>query len=504
MNKGAVKCKNTNVGTTAMFPSVVEHKPVGGNSKRGSENSVAPVKTEQIGSCPLTVTPDKRIQVHNNGVDTHDISNNLDFDISVVDKRCDIDAQMSEKVLLYDINGGDDEKFLNVTEKKFEDLLCFKGDTDIKLFNEWRSQSDFDFGFVPLSDFIMPNVDDPETVTDPFILPKLIKDSRRPNYLGCRIPVNSQFNLQAWTDMLVGYWDVQLPELLNFGRNYTLSSDKRNHSSAVQYQGHVDAYLREETGFGAILGPFTENPIDNCHYSPFLTREKSGSDKKRVIIDLSWPHGFFVNDGIDKNSYLRTDFSFTFPSVDNITSELTRLGTAAHLYKIDVSRAFRHVKLDPSDYDLLGLVWDDATYVDTCLPFGAWHGTKIFQRISDAIRFGMRQMGYSIINYVDDFIGVGTPSVVSVSYHCLLDLLHRLDLDISQKKLCRPSTKAVCLGVEIDTIRRTISVPEDKLRRICQIVDDWDSKHFCSVHQLQSSLVILCIFRNASGHLVSL
>ena len=199
----------------------------------------------------------------------------------------------------------------------------------------------------------MPNVDDPalETVTDPFILHKLIKDSRRPNYLGCRIPVNSQFNLQAWTDMLVGYWDVQLPELLNFGfpldynRTYTLSSDKRNHSSAVQYPGHVDAYLREETGFGAILGPFTENPIDNCHYSPFLTREKSGSDKRRVIIDLSWPDGFSVNDGIDKNSYLATDFALTFLSVDNITSELTRLGTAAHLYKIDVSRTFRHVRL---------------------------------------------------------------------------------------------------------------------------------------------------------------
>ena len=331
----------------------------------------------------------------------------------------------------------------------------------------------------------MPNVDDPalETVTDPFILHKLIKDSRRPNYLGCKIPVNSQFNLQAWSDM-VGYWDIQLPELLNFGfpldynRNYTLSSDQRNHSSAVQYLGHVDAYLRKETGFGAILGPFTENPIDNCHYSPFLTREKSGSDKRWVIIDLSWPHGFSVNDGIDKKSYLGTDFALTFPSVDNITSELTRLGTAAHLYKIDISRAFRHVKLDPSDYDLLGLVWDNVMYVDTCLPFSAQDGTQIFQRISDAIRFGMRQMGYSIINYID----------ASVSYHCLLDLLRRFGLDISKKKLCPSSTKAVCLGIEIDTIRRTISVPEDKLRCICQIVDVWGSKRFCSVRQLQSLL----------------
>ena len=75
-----------------------------------------------------------------------------------------------------------------------------------------------------------------------------------------------------------------------------------------------------------------------------------------------------MNAGTDKNSYLGIDFALTFPSVDHITSELTRLGTAAHLYKIDVSRAFRHVKLDPSDYDLLGWSWNDATFIDTCLP----------------------------------------------------------------------------------------------------------------------------------------
>ena len=84
--------------------------------------------------------------------------------------------------------------------------------------------------------------------------------------------MNSQFNLQAWKKILVGYWDVQLIELLNFGfpldynRNYTLCSDRKNHSSAIQYPGHVDAYLKEETGFGAILGPFKDNPIEKCHY----------------------------------------------------------------------------------------------------------------------------------------------------------------------------------------------------------------------------------------------
>ena len=175
-----------------------------------------------------------------------------------------------DKVLLFDINGSD-EKFLNVTGKKrLEELLRCKGDTDIKIFNEWRGQSDFDFGFVPFSDFVMPSVNESlsDCAIDPFALHKHIKDSGQLNFGGCRIPVTSQFKLQAWQKMFVGYWDVQLIQLLTFGfpldynRNYTLCSDRKNHASAVQYPEHVDAYLEEETGYVAILGHFAENLID--------------------------------------------------------------------------------------------------------------------------------------------------------------------------------------------------------------------------------------------------
>ena len=56
-----------------------------------------------------------------------------------------------------------------------------------------------------------------------------------------------------------------------------------------------------------------------------MTREKSGSDKRRVIIDLSWPKGVSANDGIHKDSYLATDFCLTFPTGDQITQELKSL-----------------------------------------------------------------------------------------------------------------------------------------------------------------------------------
>ena len=98
----------------------------------------------------------------------------------------------------------------------------------------------------------------------------------------------------------------------------------------------------------------------------------------RVLINLFWPHGYSVNDGVNKTSYLNTDFVLTFSTVDHITTDLKKVGRGAYLYKIDVSRAFHHIKLDPHDYDLLGLKWDGSFYDVTYLSFGIRHGTQIF------------------------------------------------------------------------------------------------------------------------------
>ena len=73
-----------------------------------------------------------------------------------------------------------------------------------------------------------------------------------------------------------------------------------------------------------------------------------------------------------------------------------------------------------------------------------------------------------IINYGDNFVGVATPDVGHHSY----DTLRHLGLNISDKKLVAPCTRAVCLGVEIDSERSTISIPAEKLQQICDMVTE--------------------------------
>ena len=247
------------------------------------------------------------------------------------------------------------------------------------------------------------------------------------------------------------------------------------------------AYIEEECKFGALLGPFDVNPIENTHNSPFMTRNKPNSDRRRVIIDLSWPLGASVNSGTDKNTYLDAPFMLMFPTVDDITSELKRLGRGALLYKIDVSHAFRHVKVDPGDYDLLGLHWHHA-YVDTYVPFGMRHGSHIFQCLSDAVSHIMRQRGFRVIDYIDDYVGFSVPSIAHASFVSLSKLMRDLGLTVSEKKLVPPSTQVVCLSVLIDTVKGTVSIPSEKLHQINDMVKEWLTKKTCTKRQLQSLL----------------
>ena len=184
-------------------------------------------------------------------------------------------------VKVFDINNANDDKYLNTLLSK-QVIKKIQGSeyAQCEAFKKWRNQTDFDFGFVPLSDFTLPRCDSPGPgFESPIDQHYMASRHGVPNFLGSRIPVSSQLNVDKWHEFLLDCWDVQLIELLRYGfpldfnRNCPLSSDKRNHSSAVQFPTHVETYLAEEKKFGAILGPFVENPIKNCHYSPFMTRE---------------------------------------------------------------------------------------------------------------------------------------------------------------------------------------------------------------------------------------
>ena len=143
--------------------------------------------------------------------------------------------------------------------------------------------------------------------------------------------------------------------------------------------------------------------------------------------------------------------------------------------------------MDPKDYSLLGLRLQDY-FIDTCLPFGFRHGSAIFRRLSDAVRHFMRQKGHQVTNYIDDVIGHATVSQAGPAFQILKDLLLELGFALSDKKMVPPTTKCVCLGIELDTETFTAAIPPDKLEKISKMCLQWQDKVKCRKRELQSLL----------------
>ena len=175
--------------------------------------------------------------------------------------------------------------------------------------------------------------------------------------------------------------------------------------------------------------------------------------------------------------------------MDNIVDKLKQLGDSALLFKIYISRAFRHLKIDPGDLDLLGLK-HGSYYIDGTLAFGFWHRSVYFQRCTDAVRYTMHhKFGYpNLQNYIDDLIYPAMPHEIHEAYASLLSLLNDLGLEISEKKLIPPTSKAICLGIEIDAYNKTLSIPLEKLEEIKNMCNTWTTKIRATKTQLQSLL----------------
>ena len=123
--------------------------------------------------------------------------------------------------------------------------------------------------------------------------------------MGAQIQVKGQLDTDKWQMRFFDYWDDQLCSLihysfpLDFDVNSSLSHEINNHSSAIQHTKDVKAYLSEENEFIDIYGSVSRTSTKKYAISHFLTREKLGVKHRRVIVDLSFPHGSSVNTGVD-------------------------------------------------------------------------------------------------------------------------------------------------------------------------------------------------------------
>lgn len=171
--------------------------------------------------------------------------------------------------------------------------------------------------------------------------------------------------------------------------------------------------------------------------------------------------------------------------------------------KLDLSSAYRSVKIHPDDTHHTGLAWkfkgkDEVTYMyDARLPFGSRLAPGIFHTLSQAVRRMMNHQGYHrTLAYCDDFL---------ICHHdkhqCLLALNHlirlcrKLGFAINYSKLVEPTTSVTFLGVNIDSNKMTVGLPGDKvqaLERKLRLAADKKSINKKELQSLAGSLNWAC------------
>lgn len=108
-----------------------------------------------------------------------------------------------------------------------------------------------------------------------------------------------------------------------------------------------------------------------------LKRPKAGS--------INRLHGKSINDRVCKDQYMGTLLKLKLRMVDDITARITFLNGNCLLYKIDIQRAFRQLKLDPKNINRTGLQHNDQYDINIAVPFGYKHGSVGMQRVMSLI-----------------------------------------------------------------------------------------------------------------------
>ena len=196
----------------------------------------------------------------------------------------------------------------------------------------------------------------------------------------------------------------------------------------------------------------------------------------RVINHQSAPDGTSVNEGISKE-----DFATTYEHVGHAAQWIRHFRPGCTLTKIDIKEAYRIIPIDPLDQTLQGIVCEGKLYFDKCAAFGNRASGGIFCRVADLIAWIAIDHGIpAVIHYVDDFLLI-TPRGGNEVRKLFEAILCFLRIPHKEEKTVGPTTKVQFLGIEIDTVTATASIPENKRYELITFLQPWGKARKCSV-----------------------
>ena len=298
--------------------------------------------------------------------------------------------------------------------------------------------------------------------------------------------------------MLHGYQYLLVCDLLKYGFPIEIDSNLelaksckvKNHKGAKVFREKINAFLKKEASYGAIIGPFSECPFEEgMVISPLNTVPKSTPNERRIILDLSFPKdGTGVNDFVSKQWYLDNPVELVYPKIDDFVALIKAKGPGCLLYKLDLRRAYRQINICPSSYNLVGYRWKNQIFFDTVLSMGLRSAAHICQRVTNAFTFMMHNSGLAVLNYLDDFAGAENGDVAMFAFKLLREMFIKSGIEEAVEKACPPTETMTFLGILFNSTEMTMEVTKDRLLEIKLLIKEWLNKKSASLKDIQKLL----------------
>ena len=220
-----------------------------------------------------------------------------------------------------------------------------------------------------------------------------------------------------------------------------------------------------------------------------------------VIADLSFPQkGLSVNAAINLDLASDMDVSLKYLTVDALVDLVARKGRGCALMKQDLSRAYRQIPVDIVDVLILGYQWrgDIWTLPYPCV-WNQWPFCARRWQILFVIFWRMKASSLSTTEMTLVELRRGTWARAHTAYAALGDTLARAELGDLVKERVPPHVSMTFPGILSDSVRFSLSIDEERLSEIRELLDCWLARQQCSRNESQSLLGKLNFVADCGG-----
>jgi hypothetical protein len=178
---------------------------------------------------------------------------------------------------------------------------------------------------------------------------------------------------------------------------------------------------------------------------------------------------------------------------NDAVKEITRKGKGCLLAKFDIKDAFRLIRVRPDQQIMLGMKFMQWYFVELTLPFGLKSAPGLFEMFSTAIeKFILNEGVESLFHYLDDFLLITLKGLQSAKeYDIVLKVFKELKVELAKEKLSPPTTRLEFLGLILDSENMVIELPEDKLHRYREMIDQCRSSDRITLKDLDQLVGVL-------------